>query len=116
MAPPLVCRACGRWFALFARAPDPRAAPVRSSSPQCTAVAERLTTPCCGADVVVRDAEATADPGAYEDEIRAFRGSWTDRALPFQAALAGDVGMRDAPWVGTHNSFNSIAEMGTTVS
>ena len=33
-----------------------------------------------------------------------------------QFDLAGDVPLRNVPWVGTHNSFNSVAEMGQTVS
>jgi hypothetical protein len=43
-----------------------------------------------------------------------FRGSWVDRALGLQYRLAGDVPMRNAPWIGTHNSYNSVAEMGHT--
>jgi hypothetical protein len=45
-----------------------------------------------------------------------FQGSWVDRTLESQYRLAGDVEMRNAPWVGTHNSFNSVAEMGVTTS
>jgi len=47
---------------------------------------------------------AASDPG------------WTDRALALQERLAGDVPLRDVPWVSTHNSYNSTAEMGTTLS
>ena len=42
--------------------------------------------------------------------------AWTQRALSLQYDLAGDVQLRNAPWVGTHNSFNSVAEMGQTLS
>lgn len=42
--------------------------------------------------------------------------SWTQRALALQYELSSDVGYRNAPWVGTHNSFNSIAEMGLTLA
>jgi hypothetical protein len=45
-----------------------------------------------------------------------FQGSWVDRALDLQYRLAADVGMRNAPFIGTHNSFNSVAEMGSTTS
>ena len=45
-----------------------------------------------------------------------FHGSWVDRALNLQYQLAGDVGLRNAPFIGTHNSFNSVAEMGVTTS
>jgi phosphatidylinositol-specific phospholipase C-like protein len=42
--------------------------------------------------------------------------SWTQRALGLQYELAGDVPLRNSPWVGTHNSFNSVAEMGPALS
>jgi hypothetical protein len=48
--------------------------------------------------------------------ITDFKGSWVDRALKLQYELAGDVGLRDAPIIGTHNSYNSVAEMGQTIS
>jgi hypothetical protein len=48
--------------------------------------------------------------------IAGFQGSWADRALEDQYELAGDVGLRDAPIIGTHNSYNSVAEMGNTIS
>jgi hypothetical protein len=72
------------------------------------------STVCHGADVVSRDvAAAGADHGpAVQEHLR----SWTHRALSFQHALGDGVPLRNAPWVGTHNSFNSIEEMGPTVS
>jgi hypothetical protein len=48
--------------------------------------------------------------------IRGFQGSWLDRALKHQYELSGDVGLRNAPFIGTHNSYNSVAEMGHTIS
>jgi hypothetical protein len=42
--------------------------------------------------------------------------SWVHRALGLQYELGGDVALRNAPWVTTHNSFNSKAEMGQTLS
>jgi hypothetical protein len=53
---------------------------------------------------------------AAADAVDDFQGSWTDRALDLQFDLAGDVPLRNVPWVGTHNSFNSVAEMGETLS
>ena len=44
------------------------------------------------------------------------RATWTQRALALQYSLASDVPLRNAPWVYTHNSFNSKAEMGPTLS
>jgi hypothetical protein len=73
-----------------------------------------------GATVLERDAAATcrhaAGPCQPEADVAGWDQTWTHRALAFQYALAGDVGLVDAPWIGTHNSFNSIAEMGTTLS
>jgi hypothetical protein len=51
---------------------------------------------------------------ATASALRAFRASWLDRALDLQYELSGDVGLRDAPFIGTHNSYNSAAEMGPT--
>jgi hypothetical protein len=42
--------------------------------------------------------------------------SWTQDALGLQYELASDMPLRNAPWVGTHNSFNSVAEMGPALS
>ena len=41
---------------------------------------------------------------------------WAREALGLQYELASDVELRNAPWVYTHNSYNSEAEMGTTLS
>jgi hypothetical protein len=73
--------------------------------------ATAATTP---PDVAGRD--VTALTSSPEPAVAAYERSWTHRALSLQSALGDDVGLRDAPWVGTHNSFNSIAEMGPTLS
>jgi hypothetical protein len=39
-----------------------------------------------------------------------YEGSWLHRTLAFQHSLADDVPLLDAPWVGTHNSFNDPNE------
>ena len=41
---------------------------------------------------------------------------WARDALGDQYELGSRLPLRDAPWVGTHNSFNSTAEMGPTLS
>src|SRR3954453_11923376 len=73
-----------------------------------------------GPDGVARDVAATCrsagGPCQPEADVSGWGDTWTHRALAFQYALGNSVPLRDAPWVGTHNSFNSIAEMGTTVS
>jgi hypothetical protein len=96
----------------------------------CTRVDERLRAPCRGAEVIGSAGTATCrwagaptpacttpvTPRVSAEAVDAFRGSWVDRALRAQYELGNDVGLRNAPWVGTHNSFNSTAEMGPTLS
>ena len=41
---------------------------------------------------------------------------WARTALGLQYELASDVELRNTPWVYTHNSFNSVAEVGPTLS
>ena len=48
--------------------------------------------------------------------VDAYESSWVHRALGLQFELAHDLPLRNAPWIGTHNSFNSVAEMGPTLS
>jgi hypothetical protein len=70
-----------------------------------------------GVTQVTRDvSNACRYAGACSDDIAAYERSDVHRSLAFQYALAGDVPLRDAPWIGTHNSFNSATEMGPTVS
>ena len=44
------------------------------------------------------------------------QSGWVDDALADQYELGSTLPLRNAPWVGTHNSFNSAAEMGLTLS
>jgi hypothetical protein len=76
-----------------------------------------------GSEVVQRDAAAACryatgpcQPEASQEAVAAFERSWEHSALLFQHQLAGDVGFVNAPWVGTHNSFNSIAQLGPSLS
>src|SRR6478672_7026160 len=94
------------------------AAPDGPTANRCKQVDEHLVTPCYGADVLARDGQAHCKAAGASDEgaIAAYERSWTHRALAFQESLSRDVPLRDAPWIGTHNSFNSIAEMGPTLS
>lgn len=61
-------------------------------------------------------ASPSAAEAATSPEIRDYRDSRVHEALGLQYELGSDVPLRDAPWVGTHNSFNSTAEMGPTLS
>lgn len=46
----------------------------------------------------------------------AYLQSWVHQVARFQYALGDPVPLRDAQWLGTHNSFNSLAEMLTVSS
>jgi hypothetical protein len=69
-----------------------------------------------GASKVSGGVAHVTDPGRHAAGVAAFEGSAEHETLLFQQALSGDLGMRDAPWPGTHNSFNSNAEMGPALS
>src|SRR3954471_8827457 len=96
------------------------AAPSGDAYTACAQADKRLGTMCYGADVAVRDGKATCrragGPCQPEADVSGWDRTWAHRALSLQYALGNDLGLRDAPWVGTHNSFNSIAEMGNTLS
>jgi len=102
-------------LALIGAALLPAAAHAQVSD-TCSPAGNPVETLCYGGDVITRDAQAYADPARYEPAIEAYGKSWTHRTLAFQYKLAGDVGMVDAPWLGTHNSFNSIAQQGPALS
>lgn len=68
------------------------------------------------AAVLTVTALAAQASAAGERKGTAELGNWTQSALASQYELSSDVGYRDAPWVGTHNSFNSTAEVGSTLS
>ena len=69
-----------------------------------------------GEDKVTEGVTHVTDPGRHEAGIAAFEASPTHETLLWQQRLSGDLGMVDAPWPGTHNSFNSNAEMGAALS
>jgi hypothetical protein len=68
-----------------------------------------LTAAACALGTTVASAAITDDIGAYQT-------SEVHRQLGLQYELGNDVGMQDIPWIGTHNTFNSVAEMGRTLS
>lgn len=43
-------------------------------------------------------------------DIARYEESWVHEALELQYALGSAVPFRDAPWIGTHNSYNSTSE------
>jgi hypothetical protein len=83
-------------------------------------LAERTSAECRrAADGVpgrpVSDPQCQAPAGRSVDRagLVAHGASWIHRALAFQYALGNEVPFRDAPWIGTHNSFNSTSEFPT---
>ncbi|HEX8745016.1 MAG TPA: hypothetical protein VF712_17965 [Thermoleophilaceae bacterium] len=76
-----------------------------------TKLAERAAAECRRRGLVPD--ESCAVPMArrvIRSEVKAHERSWLHRTLAYQYDLAGSVPLRDAPWVGTHNSFNSTSE------
>lgn len=70
-----------------------------------------------GASVVLFLLASMLLPGlAGADAVEEFEGSWVDRALELQYELGADLPFVDAPLIGTHNSYNSRAEMGPELS
>src|SRR5687768_2471405 len=55
----------------------------------------------------LREAPGAVVPSEADAEVAAYRESWLHRAAAFQFALGDDVALRDAQWLGTHNSFNA---------
>ncbi len=53
---------------------------------------------------------------ASSKPVEEYQQSWIHRALELQYDLGGDAPFRNSHWVGTHNSFNSRAEMGPALS
>lgn len=91
--------------------------------------ASPIALPCVGAQKVVdATSEVCRQAGAPDTSCAiplsrgvtaaardAYRHSWVHRAVALQYALQDDVPFLRAQWVGTHNSFNSLAE-GLTLS
>jgi hypothetical protein len=105
-------------FAPAAQAQDACAVPSR---PLCTGgdkVAERGAAECRRAAYAgARDPdECPALPlgrRVSQAAIREYEASWLHGVLAFQHDIAGDVPFVDAPWIGTHNSFNDPNEQPT---
>ena len=72
----------------------------------------------CRRTGAVGDAGCTlpAGRGVSAAAVDAYETSWVHRTLGFQYELAGDLGLANAPWVGTHNSTNSPSEETTPSS
>jgi hypothetical protein len=76
-------------------------------------VAERGSAECRRAGVPDERCVLPLGSAVVRGEVDAHESSWLHRALSLQYELAADVPLRDAPWIGTHNSFNSTSELPT---
>lgn len=82
--------------------------------PKLSAMRRSPTRRRAAAALLLSAVAALAGAGASSaDDVSSFDGTWLDRALRLQYELGSDVGFEDAPLVGTHNSFNSAAELGS---
>lgn len=85
--------------------------PVRE---ECATVSP-LALPCVALQKVVDGLTLSLGDPTAEAARDAYLASWTHRAVAAQYDLQDDVPFSRAQWVGTHNSFNSLAE-GLTLS
>jgi hypothetical protein len=117
-------------LALAAAALSPAPAHAGELSEGCAVLDERAGALCHGPEKFIEAAAAACRYAGVPEEactlplaprvsaaaVDAYQDSWVNRALGLQYELAGDVPLANAPWVGTHNSYNSYAEMGPTLS
>ncbi|MBA2505454.1 MAG: hypothetical protein H0V29_05845 [Thermoleophilaceae bacterium] len=87
------------------------------SAAMCTGLAklgERASAECRRLGVLTDDmCWSQVGRRVLREEVGEYRASQTHRALAFQYDLAGELPLRNTPWIGTHNSFNSPSEMPT---
>ncbi len=83
-------------------------APDQPEGPGCHSISP-IALPCVALQKVT-EAVVAATPA-----VDAYRRTWEHRAAVFQSRLGDRVPLREAAFIGTHNSFNSVAE-GLTVS
>ena len=69
---------------------------------------ERASAECRRAGV--QDCYSGRGRQVIRSKIDAYQQSWLHRTVAFQSRLGDPLPFADAPWVGTHNSFNSTDE------
>jgi hypothetical protein len=112
------------WIAI---APAGNAAPAAASPPSPTAPCDAVSPiaiPCValgkGTDAVGAECRRVGVPDALcvlplahnvtQAARDAYLQSWVHRTAQFQYALGNPLPLRDAQWLGTHNSFNSLSD------
>jgi hypothetical protein len=73
-------------------------------------LAERLAAECRRIGRPADDCQMPLGHRIGREIVERYRGSWLHRAAAFQYRLANAIPFHDAPWLGTHNSFNSVSD------
>jgi hypothetical protein len=68
---------------------------------------EEAASQCRAAGAPDADCVMPAGHDVLASELDAYQRSWVHQAAEFQYALGNTLPLRDAQWLGTHNSFNS---------
>ena len=71
-------------------------------------LAERMNAECRRAGVPTSACRIPLGHEAGDDVTAAYLKTWLHRTAAFQSRLGDPLPLRDAPWLGTHNSFNSV--------
>lgn len=74
---------------------------------------ERIAAECTRLGVGEEQCASSIGRRVVRSEIRDFEASALARTLAFERQLGDVLGLRDAPFAGTHNSFNSTSESPT---
>src|SRR4051812_45271100 len=73
-------------------------------------LAERLAAECRRAGRPADDCQMPLGHRVGRDVVEHYRDSWLHRTAAFQYRLANGIALRDEPWLGTHNSLNSVSD------
>ena len=76
-------------------------------------LAERASAECRRVGIPEEHCYTGSGRRVIRASVDAHQSSLVHRALAFQYRLGNTVPLRDAPWIGTHNSYNSTSEMPT---
>jgi hypothetical protein len=99
--------------------PDAACATLSPTAVTCTAaakVAGSVAAECRRLGVPPGSCTVPIGPQVAAGAVEAYGRSWTHRAAQFQVGLGDTLPLRQAQWLGTHNSFNSAGDEQPTLS
>jgi hypothetical protein len=73
-------------------------------------LAERLAAECRRVGRPADDCQMPLGHRVGREIVERYGRSWLHRTAAFQYRLGNPIAFRDAPWLGTHNSFNSVSD------